>query len=40
VTMHGGAMEIEDHVYQQAPRLAGTLVRVSLQRVYPARDKP
>jgi two-component system sensor histidine kinase TctE len=31
---------IEDHVYQEAPRLAGTLVRVSLQRVYPARDKP
>jgi two-component system sensor histidine kinase TctE len=40
VTMHGGTMDIEDHVYQHAPRLAGTLVRVSLQRVYPARDKP
>ncbi|SAL04075.1 two-component sensor kinase transcriptional regulatory protein [Caballeronia arationis] len=40
VTMHGGSLAIEDHVYQEAPRLAGTLVRVSLQRVYPARDKP
>ncbi|KND61240.1 Signal transduction histidine kinase [Candidatus Burkholderia verschuerenii] len=40
VTMHGGALAIEDHVYQEAPRLAGTLVRVSLQRVYPSRDKP
>ena len=40
VTMHGGTLAIEDHVYQESPRLAGTLVRVSLQRVYPARDKP
>jgi two-component system sensor histidine kinase TctE len=40
VTMHGGTLAIEDHVYQASPRLAGTLVRVSLQRVYPARDKP
>src|SRR5580698_9902330 len=40
VTMHGGTMDIEDHVYREAPRLAGTLVRVSLQRVYPSRDKP
>ncbi|SPB15010.1 histidine kinase [Caballeronia novacaledonica] len=39
-TMHGGALAIEDHVYQQSPKLAGTLVRVSLQRVFPARDKP
>jgi len=39
-TMHGGTLAIEDHVYQQAPRLAGTLIRVSLQRVFPARDKP
>ncbi|WP_248321295.1 sensor histidine kinase [Caballeronia sp. Sq4a] len=39
-TIHGGTLAIEDHVYQEAPRLAGTLVRVSLQRVYPARDKP
>jgi two-component system sensor histidine kinase TctE len=39
-TMHGGSLAIEDHVYQESPRLAGTLVRVSLQRVFPARDKP
>ncbi|MFM0053286.1 sensor histidine kinase [Caballeronia grimmiae] len=39
-TMHGGTLAIEDHVYQEAPRLAGTLIRVSLQRVFPARDKP
>lgn len=38
--MHGGALAIDDHVYQESPRLAGTLVRVSLQRVFPARDKP
>jgi two-component system sensor histidine kinase TctE len=38
--MHGGTLAIEDHVYQESPRLAGTLVRVSLQRVFPARDKP
>ncbi|WP_250508597.1 sensor histidine kinase [Caballeronia sp. GACF4] len=38
--MHGGTLAIEDHVYQEAPRLAGTLVRVSLQRVFPMRDKP
>jgi len=40
VTMHGGTLDIDDHVYSEAPRQAGTLVRVSLQRVYPARDKP
>jgi two-component system, OmpR family, sensor histidine kinase TctE len=39
-TMHGGTLLIEDHVYQEAPRLAGTLVRVSLQRVFPMREKP
>ncbi|MEX3962457.1 sensor histidine kinase N-terminal domain-containing protein [Paraburkholderia sp. EG286B] len=30
-TMHGGTLAIEDHVYQDAPRLAGTLVRVTLR---------
>ncbi|MGZ0008921.1 sensor histidine kinase N-terminal domain-containing protein [Burkholderia gladioli] len=30
VTQHGGALAIDDHVYQDTPRLAGTLVRVSL----------
>ncbi|WP_310629864.1 sensor histidine kinase N-terminal domain-containing protein [Paraburkholderia sp.] len=30
VTMHGGALAIDDNVYQDAPRLAGTLVRVTL----------
>jgi len=29
-TMHGGTLAIDDHVYQQSPRLAGTLVRVTL----------
>ncbi|MBN3727027.1 sensor histidine kinase [Burkholderia sp. Ac-20379] len=29
VTQHGGEIAIDDHVYQVAPRLAGTLVRVS-----------
>ncbi|WP_186201686.1 sensor histidine kinase [Burkholderia gladioli] len=29
VTQHGGALAIDDHVYQDTPRLAGTLVRVS-----------
>ncbi|MFK4440024.1 two-component system sensor histidine kinase TctE [Caballeronia udeis] len=40
VTMHGGTLDIGDHVYSETPRQAGTLVRVGLQRVYPARDKP
>ncbi|RQH10028.1 sensor histidine kinase [Paraburkholderia dinghuensis] len=31
-TMHGGTLAIEDNVYQQAPRLAGTLVRVTLRQ--------
>jgi two-component system, OmpR family, sensor histidine kinase TctE len=30
-TMHGGTLAIEDNVYQQVPRLAGTLVRVTLR---------
>jgi two-component system sensor histidine kinase TctE len=30
-TMHGGTLTIDDHVYQEAPRLAGTLVRVTLR---------
>ncbi|HEY4806007.1 MAG TPA: ATP-binding protein, partial [Paraburkholderia sp.] len=30
-TMHGGTLAIDDHVYQEAPRLAGTLVRVTLR---------
>ncbi|NIE84080.1 MULTISPECIES: sensor histidine kinase [unclassified Burkholderia] len=29
VTQHGGALAIDDHVYQDTPHLAGTLVRVS-----------
>lgn len=27
---HGGTLTLDDHVYQQTPRLAGTLVRISL----------
>ncbi|WP_321887575.1 sensor histidine kinase [Paraburkholderia bannensis] len=30
-TMHGGTLTIDDHVYQETPRLAGTLVRVTLR---------
>ncbi|WP_043284636.1 sensor histidine kinase [Paraburkholderia oxyphila] len=30
-TMHGGTLAIEDNVYQLEPRLAGTLVRVTLR---------
>jgi len=30
-TMHGGTLTIDDHVYQESPRLAGTLVRVTLR---------
>ncbi|MEM5423939.1 sensor histidine kinase [Paraburkholderia ferrariae] len=30
-TMHGGMLAIDDHVYQDTPRLAGTLVRVTLR---------
>lgn len=29
-TMHGGTLTLDDHVYQDTPRLAGTLVRVCL----------
>jgi two-component system sensor histidine kinase TctE len=29
-TLHGGTLTLDDHVYQASPRLAGTLVRVSL----------
>lgn len=29
-TLHGGTLTLDDHVYQVSPRLAGTLVRVSL----------
>jgi len=39
-TMHGGTLSIEDNVYQTQPRLAGTLVRVSLRMREPARDLP
>ncbi|WP_322014927.1 sensor histidine kinase [Paraburkholderia sp. J12] len=30
-TMHGGTLAIDDNVYQQSPRLAGTLVHVTLR---------
>jgi two-component system sensor histidine kinase TctE len=30
-TMHGGTLAIDDNVYQLEPRLAGTLVRVTLR---------
>jgi two-component system sensor histidine kinase TctE len=30
-TMHGGTLIIDDHVYQETPRLAGTLVSVTLR---------
>ncbi|MBP0592438.1 sensor histidine kinase N-terminal domain-containing protein [Paraburkholderia sp. LEh10] len=39
-TMHGGTLTIEDNVYQTSPRLAGTLVRVSLRMMDRARDLP
>jgi two-component system, OmpR family, sensor histidine kinase TctE len=39
-TMHGGALSIHDNVYQNSPRLAGTLVRVSLQAREAVRDLP
>jgi two-component system sensor histidine kinase TctE len=28
--MHGGTLTLDDHVYQESPRLAGTLVRIEL----------
>ncbi|WP_176091141.1 sensor histidine kinase [Burkholderia ambifaria] len=37
-TQHGGTLTLDDHVYQQAPRLAGTLVRVSLPLSEPVAD--
>src|SRR5471032_264433 len=40
VAMHGGEMTIDDNVYQTTPRLAGTLVRVSLHVLERARDLP
>jgi two-component system, OmpR family, sensor histidine kinase TctE len=40
VTMHGGTLTIDDNVYQSTPRLAGTLVRVSLRAREMARDLP
>jgi two-component system sensor histidine kinase TctE len=39
-TMHGGTLTIDDNVYQASPRLAGTLVRVSLRARGYARDLP
>ncbi|MXN80296.1 sensor histidine kinase, partial [Burkholderia sp. 4701] len=30
VAQHGGTLTIDDNVYQTSPRLAGTLVRVSI----------
>lgn len=37
-TQHGGTLTLDDHVYQQAPRLAGTLVRISLPLAETAPD--
>ncbi len=39
-TMHGGTLTIDDNVYQESPRLVGTLVRVSLRALENARDLP
>ena len=39
-TQHGGTLTLDDHVYQHAPRLAGTLVRVSLPLAETARINP
>ncbi|TKC89730.1 sensor histidine kinase [Trinickia terrae] len=39
-TMHGGTLAIDDNVYQAEPRLAGTLVRVSLRTLEPIQDLP
>lgn len=38
VTQHGGALTLDDHVYQDAPRLAGTLVRITLPLHEPAPE--
>jgi two-component system sensor histidine kinase TctE len=40
VAMHRGALTISDNVYRETPRLAGTLVRVSLQTASPIQDLP
>lgn len=37
-TQHGGTLTLDDHVYQHAPRLAGTLVRISLPLTDTAPD--
>ncbi|MBN3799358.1 ATP-binding protein, partial [Burkholderia sp. Ac-20392] len=37
-TQHGGTLTLDDHVYQHAPRLVGTLVRVSLPLTEAAPD--
>lgn len=39
-TMHGATLIIDDHVYQASPRLAGTLVRISLPMLETAWDLP
>ncbi|MGF6755534.1 sensor histidine kinase N-terminal domain-containing protein [Paraburkholderia sp. GAS42] len=39
-TMHGGTLTIGDNVYQASPRLAGTLVRVSLRMLERAGTYP
>jgi two-component system sensor histidine kinase TctE len=38
--MHGGELAIDDNIYQASPRLAGTLVRVSLHVLERGRDLP
>jgi two-component system sensor histidine kinase TctE len=38
--MHGGELAIDDNVYQESPRLTGTLVRVSLHVLERGRDLP
>jgi two-component system sensor histidine kinase TctE len=32
IAEHGGTLTLDDHAYQQTPRLAGTLVRTSPPR--------
>ena len=39
-TMHGATLAIDDHVYQASPRLAGTLVRISLPMLAQTPDLP
>ena len=39
-TMHGGTLTLDDHVYQSSPRLAGTLVRISLPLLVETPDLP